>query len=182
MNQHLFKRSIFTALFTALIIVGTFIRIPFIPVPLVLANFFVILAGLFLGPGWGGLSVLLYLLLGAIGLPVFSGGGGAALFLGPTGGYLIGYLLAAIVTGALAQGGPRKIPFFLFAAAAGSLVIYLIGVPWLIWRLEAASGNPVSLARGVAVGMLPFLPGDLVKAIAAAFAARSLDRYRSVAA
>jgi len=181
MDQFKFKQSISSAVFTALIIVGTFIRIPFVPVPLVLANFFVVLAGLLLGPGWGGLSVLLYLILGALGLPVFSGGGGAALFLGPTGGYLVGYLAAAIVSGYLASSGPRTLPRFFLSAASGMLMIYLIGVPWLIWRLGVTAPDPIPLGRGISVGMLPFLPGDVVKLIVAAFGARSLDRYRPLA-
>ena len=176
MDQRQLSRAVHAAVFSALIIVGTFIRIPLGPVPIVLANMFVLLAGLFLGPLWGGISVGLYLFLGAAGLPVFSAGGGAALFLGPTGGFLIGYLAAAVTAGLISSLGRDSVPVLLAAAAAGALVIYLIGVPWLMWRLSAVSGNAVSLSKGLAVGALPFLPGDLLKIIAAVAIARSLNR------
>lgn len=169
--------SIHAAVFTALIIIGTFIRIPFAPVPIVLANFFAILSGLLLGPLWGGASVGLYLLLGAAGLPVFSAGGGAALFLGPTGGYLVGYFAAAVVAGLLSSRGKENTAIIAAAATGAACVIYLIGVPWLMWRIGAASGNPVPLSRALAIGLYPFIPGDILKITALVVVARSIVRF-----
>ena len=86
------RRMIRASLFTALMILGAFIRVPIGPVPVTLSSLFVLLAGLLLGAGWGAAAVSMYLLLGALGLPVFTAGGGIALFAGPTGGYLLGFL------------------------------------------------------------------------------------------
>ncbi len=89
-------------LFAALISIGAYIAIPIpgTPVPIVLQNMFIILAGFILGPWWGLAAVIFYLMLGAAGLPVFSGGtGGLVKFAGPTGGYLLGYIPAIIVFG-----------------------------------------------------------------------------------
>ena len=177
MDQTTLRNGIYAALFAALIIIGTFIRIPLGPVPIVLANLFVILAGLFLGPLWGAVSVALYLLIGALGLPVFSAGGGAALFMGPTGGYLIGYLLGAAAAGAIARLGTERLAFMILGATAGMLVIYLIGVPWLIWRIGAATGNNLTLAQGLTMGAYPFFFGDLIKIAAAVIICRSLLRF-----
>ncbi len=155
------RLSVFSALFTALIIVGAYLKIPVGPVPIVLANFFVLLAGALLGPKWAASSVGLYLLFGIVGLPVFAGGGGLAYLAGPTGGFLIGYLPAAYVTGLLAAGtkSPRLI---ILGLTAGAIIIYLTGVPWLVLVLKK------TMLEGIALGMLPFLPGDGIK-IAGAF-------------
>jgi biotin transport system substrate-specific component len=150
--------------FSALIAVGAFIALPIGPVPIVLANFFAILAGLVLGPVWGGLSVLLYIGLGTLGLPVFAGGaGGLARLLGPTGGFLAGYLLGAIAAGCLSLGHKGKLWRFLLASAIGFFIIYLAGLPWLHFAIHSKS-----LAKTLMVGCVPFLPGDAVKLILAA--------------
>ncbi len=122
------RGMVLASLFTALMAVGAYISIPVGPVPMVLQNMFVLLAGLLLGPAWATASVLLYLFLGAVGLPVFSGGGGGlAHFAGPTGGYLLGYLPAVAVTGAISRAG--KSPFISAAAAiTGDLLVYAAGV------------------------------------------------------
>jgi len=87
-----------SCLFTALICAGAYLSIPIGPIPLTLGNFFVILGALLLGPGWGGLSAVLYVVIGSLGFPVFSGGrGGLAQLVGPTGGYLFGYIVGALV-------------------------------------------------------------------------------------
>ncbi|ORC36653.1 hypothetical protein B4O97_06195 [Marispirochaeta aestuarii] len=179
MNQKQLSMAIHSAVFSSLIILGTFIRIPLGPVPIVLANFFVILSGLFLGPLWGSLSVLIYLLLGALGLPVFSAGGGFAVFLGPTGGYLLGYPAGSFLAGLISRINPKRLTVLLLSAGLGTAVIYLLGVPWLIWRISAATGEGVSLARGLLIGMVPFIPGDVLKITAAAIVARSLNRLVS---
>lgn len=123
------------------------------PVPFTFQPLLVLLAGGLLGARLGAASQVLYLTLGAIGIPVFAFGGGAAYLLGPTGGYLLAYPLAAAVAGALA--GPR-LGRALLAMLAGLAVIYAGGVAWL-----AVLFGPGSV---LALGLLPFLLADLVKA------------------
>jgi len=182
MNKPLF-RLVLSALFTALIVVGSYISIPFVPVPLVLANFFAMLAGLLLGPVWGGISVLLYLVLGAIGLPVFSGGsGGFAHFMGPTGGFLLGYLVSAIVAGLVAhgsktvnaQGETKPAPGIFRLSLAGTLALvalYAIGLPWF----QISMGTKVPGLWQAFLFMSPYLIGDAVKTVAAIALSRSLS-------
>ena len=165
------RLSVFSALFSALIVVGAYLKIPLGPVPIVLANFFVILSGAVLGWRWAAASVGLYLLLGIMGLPVFAGGGGIAYLAGPTGGYLIGYLPSAAITG-LIIGKKKPHPVKdLLGLSAGVVTIYLFGVPWLKHALE------MGWIKSLTVGMLPYLPGDFMK-IAGAFIILMLLRKR----
>ncbi len=150
--------TVLSALFAALMIVGAYIKIPLGPVPVVLTNLFVIFAGVFLGPLRGMASVGLYLFLGLIGLPVFSGGGGPGYFAGPTGGYLAGYLLGTAAAGLISGIGKRRILWAAAGTIAGFAVIYAAGVPRLKFVLH------LSWPRAAAAGLLPFLPGDAVKA------------------
>lgn len=161
----------FASLFTALIVVGAYLKIPLGPVPIVLANFFVILAGAVLGYRWAAASVGLYLLLGILGLPVFAGGGGIAYLAGPTGGFLIGYLPGAVLAGVFTHTKKNNFILDLTGLLTGALVIYILGVPWLKVSLE------MSWADAVTKGMLPYLPGDAVK-VAAALALLRLLRNR----
>ena len=163
------------SLFVALITVGSYIVIPlpFSPVPIALQSGFVILAGLLLTGRWAVGSVAVYLLLGALGLPLFAGGtGGLGHLLGPTGGYLLGYLPAVMVTSLIAGDSLLR---RVLAGTTGSLVVYCVGVPWL------ALVQGLTPAQAVSFGMLPFLPGDALKVIAAALlagSARSLLQSR----
>jgi biotin transport system substrate-specific component len=145
------------------------LAIPIGPVPIVLQNMFVFLAPLLLGRRWGLASVAVYLLAGACGLPVFAGGmGGIGRFVGPTGGFLLGYLPAVFLIG-LAVSGRR--PLFwrdMFAMVLGSVVLYACGVSWL----KLALG--FTWSKTLAVGMFPFLAGDALKIVAAAAIAKSL--------
>jgi biotin transport system substrate-specific component len=162
-----------TALFAALIAGGTFISVPlpFSPVPIVLQNLFAVLAGLVLGPALGGAAAALYLSAGALGAPVFAGAvGGIVHFAGPTGGFLAGYFLAALVSGFIAgKGNSPGLPRIILGAALGFLVIYLPGVLWL----KHIVGTWTKALIG---GFLPFLPGDILKAAAAAALAPRLRR------
>jgi biotin transport system substrate-specific component len=170
-------RLTLTALFAALIAAGTFISIPlpFSPVPIVLQNLFAVLSGLVLGPALGGAAVAVYLAAGAIGAPVFAGAaGGFVHFMGPTGGFLYGYLLAAICAGLIA-GRPRagiKMPVWrvILAAAAGFLIVYAPG----LLQLKAVTALP--WGGTLIAGCLPFLPGDAIKAAAAVFASSRLRK------
>lgn len=148
---------------TAFLVVAGQLSIPlwFTPVPLSLATFAVLLNGAALGPARAGLSTLLYLVLGMAGAPVFASqtsGWSFASF-----GYIVGFVPAAVVVGALARRrADRSVITTAATAALGSLIIYAFGVPWLMANLD------VDLATGLDLGMYPFLVGDAIKALAAA--------------
>lgn len=163
------RMTAFASLMAALTAVGAYLAIPIGPVPIVLQNLFVLLTGLLLGPRWGLAAVSVYLLAGAAGLPVFAGGtGGVGRLAGPTGGYLLGYLPAVAAVGWISAKGRATAAGDVAALCAGALVVYAVGVPWLAW----ITGMPAG--KAVAVGMLPFLPGDALKVAAAVPIARSL--------
>ncbi|MCL2609588.1 MAG: biotin transporter BioY [Treponema sp.] len=164
---------VFVALFAALIAAGAFLIVPVGPVPVVLQNMFALLAGLVLGPALGAGAAALFVAAGAVGAPVFGGGGaGLASLLGPTGGYLLGYILGAFVSGLIA-GSPkpeRKTPALrlALAVAAGILAVY---VPGLV-----ALSRFVGWDRVLIAGFVPFIAGDAVKGILAVLVARRLRR------
>jgi biotin transport system substrate-specific component len=140
------------------------IPLPFTPVPITLQPLLVVLAGLWLGPRAAAASMALYLAAGAAGLPVFAPGGlpGVARLVGPTGGYLLAYPLAALVAGRLGCGG--AFAGRLGAAAAGILVIYAGGLA----QLAVLTG---SVERAAVLGVLPFVALDAAKAVLAALVA-----------
>lgn len=163
------KRMVYAALMAALTAAGAYIAIPIGPVPIVLQNLFVMLAGLLLGGRWGLVSIGVYLLAGAVGLPVFAGGtGGLGKFVGPTGGYLLGFAAAAYLIGLISEWGRGRVVIDVLAMVAGTAIIYAFGVPWL----KAITG--MSLSKAISVGMLPFLIGDALKIAAAIPIARSI--------
>ena len=166
------KQITYSSLFVALIAAGAFIAIPVGPVPIVLQNMFVLLAGIILGPRWGLASVGIYLLIGACGLPVFANGkAGIGHLFGPTGGYLLGYLPAVFITGLISKKGNKKLFFDIIAMIAGSIIVYAAGVPWL----KVVTG--MGWSKTLALGMYPFIIGDIIKIIAAAFIAKTIRPY-----
>ncbi len=161
--------TVYASLLAALTAVGAYIAIPIGPVPIVLQNLFIFLAGLLLGPKWGSASVAVYLLAGILGLPVFAGGtGGIGRIVGPTGGYLLGFLPAVYLIGLISKKGGRNTIMDVAAMIAGTIVIYTCGVVWL----KTLTG--MTLAKTLAVGMYPFLIGDAIKIAAALPIAKSL--------
>jgi biotin transport system substrate-specific component len=163
------RMTVYTALMAALMAAGAYIVIPVGPVPIVLQNLFIMLAGLLLGPRWGTASVGLYLLAGAFGLPVFAGGsGGLAKFAGPTGGYLVGFLPAVCLIGLISRRHGRRAFWDVLAMVLGTAVIYALGATWLkVW-------TQLSFEKTLATGVLPFLIGDALKIAAAVPIARAL--------
>jgi biotin transport system substrate-specific component len=137
-------------------------RLPFSPVPITGQTLAVLLVGALLGSVRGGLSMLLYLAQGVAGLPVFAAGGaGVAYFLGPTGGYLLGFVAGAALTGLLAERGwDRRIGTTLVAMLLGTVTIYMAGLAWLAVFTGAENM--------LAAGLYPFLPGAAIKIAAAA--------------
>jgi len=163
------QQIVYASLMAALIAVGAYVHIPVGPVPIVLQNLFVFLAGLLLGSRWGLASMGIYLLVGAIGIPVFSGGrGGIAHFMGPTGGYLIGFAVSAFLAGFISERFSNRRFGDVAAVSAAVLVAYVFGVPWL----KFVTG--MTWTKACVAGMAPFLPGDVLKAAAAVFLAKSL--------
>lgn len=140
------------------------VALPFTPVPITGQTFAVLLGGAVLGMRAGAASQLLYLALGAVGLPVFTeASGGWQVFQGATGGYLVGFVFAAALVGWLAeQRHDRRLRTAVWMFALGNLVIYAFGVPWLM----VVTGW--GLAEAVAGGVVPFLVGDLLKIVVAA--------------
>jgi biotin transport system substrate-specific component len=163
------RMLVFASLLAALTAVGAYLAIPIGPVPIVLQNMFVFLAGLVLGSRWALASVGVYLLTGALGLPVFAGGlGGIGRIVGPTGGYLIGYLPAVFVIGHIAEKGAKRIGYDVLAMVCGTAVLYACGVTWL----KILTG--MTWSKTLTVGMYPFLIGDALKITAAALIAKAL--------
>ena len=163
------RMTVYASLMAALTAAGAYLAIPIGPVPIVLQNLFIFLSGLLLGPRWGAASVAIYLLAGALGLPVFAGGtGGIGHFAGPTGGYLLGYLPAVFVIGLISCGSKKRVVLDIVAMVAGSVIVYAIGLSWLKILTK------MTMTKTLAVGMLPFLPGDALKIAAAVPIAKAL--------
>ncbi|MDR1625496.1 MAG: biotin transporter BioY [Spirochaetia bacterium] len=176
------KKLIALPLFAAMIAVGSYTSIPVGPVPVVMQNFFVLLAGLVLGPSAAGASACLFLLMGVAGLPVFAGAtGGIARFAAPSAGFLVSYPFGAWLCGFLSGSGqgaqaekgaeeipnkkkPRGLILYgkdLCAVLAAQTLIFAIGLFWL--KLRLGLDWPGTLGAG----LLPFLPGDIMKTLAA---------------
>jgi biotin transport system substrate-specific component len=162
--------TVYASLLAALTAAGAYIAIPIGQVPVVLQNYFIFLSGLLLGSRWGPASVAVYILVGACGLPIFSvGRGGIGHILGPTGGYLLGYLPAVYVIGLVSERRPWRVLYDVAAMVCGSIIIYACGVPWL----KQVAG--LSFAKAFALGMNPiFLAADTVKIVAAIPVTRAL--------
>ncbi|AQS57922.1 biotin transporter BioY [Desulforamulus ferrireducens] len=167
-------------LMAALIIVVVVItRIPFVSavVPFSLQPLLALLAGAVLGPKVGALSMVIYILLGLMGLPVFSAEpfGGLAYVLKPSFGFLLGQLLAAYLTGKILQGkDPRQITSYLLAALAGMVAIYGLGLPYLYVILNFYLGKAISVGGVIGTFFLPFALWDLFKVVIAASLARAI--------
>lgn len=154
------------AMFTSIIVVLAMmppIPLPFSPVPITLQMLGVLLSAALLGSRLGFLSLLTYILLGAIGLPVFAGGaGGFSIIVGPTGGYIIGFAIGAFIIGWLLERvqSPQLHHYF-FAMIAGLLVVYTIGT------IQLAAVTQMGFMNALKVGSLPFIPLDIVKVVVA---------------
>lgn len=158
----------YSALMAALITAGAYITIPVGEVPVVLQNFFVLLTGLLLPPAWAGLTLFVYFLAGAAGLPVFAGAtGGLGHFLGPTGGFLFGYLPAVLVISSMVHFLPKNRITDILSMGAGTIVIYFFGLLWLKHLTGADLGV-------LGLSMVPYLAADAVKILAALPVAKAL--------
>lgn len=169
MNRKQITRIVIISLFAALISAGAYIRIPLAPVPVVLSNFFVLLAATCLPPVLSLASITAYLFIGACGLPVFTSGGGIAALIAPTGGYLLGMIPAAIAGSLIMMILEKHIRLAsVISALVSTLFIYLAGIPWLAYQLD------ISLPAAILSGFVPFIPGDTLKIVAASAVTPSL--------
>ena len=145
---------------TAFLMLSAKIQVPFYPVPMTMQTFVVLVIGMAFGWKLGGLTVLAYLLEGAVGLPVFAGtpikGIGLVYMTGPTGGYLVGFLISAIAVGYLAKKGfDRSITKTLVAMVLGTLIIFTSGYIWL--------ANLIGVEKAFQFGVVPFVWGAIFK-------------------
>jgi len=151
------------ALFAALTAIGAFIRIPLPYVPITLQTIFVLLAGVLLGKRRAALSQLIYLVIGLSGVPIFTEGGGPGYIFKPSFGYLLAFVVAAYFTGLLTENRPINYRNIFLASTTGVLITYIIGVPYLYLILTKVSGVELGFLDTLKAGMIPFLPGDLLK-------------------
>ena len=169
--QHTTPRSLaYCALFAALITVCTWIAIPIGPVPVSLGTFAVMLAGLLLGWKYGALAVAVYILLGLAGVPVFTNFRAASALVGPTGGYIVGYLPYAMLAGLPVPKLPRSFAGRCALLVCGTICCYAPGTAWFMH----VTGR--TLAESLGLCVLPFLPGDAAKIILSALLAPRLRK------
>jgi len=155
-----------SAAFIALIALGSWVSVPFFPVPLTLQTLFVLLAGAVMRR-FAVIPVTLYILLGVLGLPVFHNGiAGFGIVLGPTGGYLAGFIPAALIVGLVYEVKSSRVHGAGLVIA--TLIIYACGISWLMYS------TGMGITAAIAMGMLPFLAGDVIKGSAAYMIAKRL--------
>ena len=160
---------VYASLLAALTAASALITIPIGEVPVILYNFFILMMGLLLGSRWGATSIAVYLLAGGLGLPVFAGGkGGIAILLGPTGGYLIGFLPAVFIIGFISEKFKQRFSYDIIAMLCGTVVIYAFGVI----QLKIVLGKTWLVT--MALGVIPFIFFDIVKVVAAAVTAKAV--------
>jgi biotin transport system substrate-specific component len=178
--DRVFPRSVVTNILlvlagTGLVALCAQIIIPMVPVPITMQTFAVLFVGTVLGPARGAVALALYLVLGVAGLPIFAGGTSGNLFALSSGGYIVGFVAAAVVVGWLANlKWDRHVLKTLISFLAGTVVIYAFGLPWLYFSLQSygeavwsAYGDTLLVATLMA-GLVPFLIGDALKALLAA--------------
>lgn len=155
------------ALFVALITIGTFISIPIVPVAFTLQTLFVLLAGALLGGVNGMICVLIYIFMGLMGLPVFTGGGGFSYVLRPSFGFTIGFAFSALSMG-LIMGKSKKPPVkrLILAISVSTLIIYAVGIAYYLAVQSFYFGNAVNIGYVLLYFWIIFIPSDILKGVA----------------
>ena len=165
------KDLVFTAMFSGLIAVCSILSVPIGEVPVTLQTFAVCLCAAMLGWKRSTLSVLIYILLGAVGVPVFAGlKGGVGVLVGPTGGYIVGFLFTAFIIGFAAERFQRKALPLMLAMALGVLICYAVRTGWFLFVTKRSLGEALLLC------VVPFLLFDAVKIGAAVLLSNRLSK------
>jgi biotin transport system substrate-specific component len=169
-NRMQLRQMVYAAMFGALTAAGALVAIPLQPVPLTLQTLFTCISGALLGSYAGALSQIIYILLGSLGLPVFAGGkSGLGVLLGPSGGYLLGFVAGAYVIGKmLEKRSDAGWGWVILALIICNLVIYTLGT------VQLMAVTHFAWSKAVLVGVVPFLAGDGLKVAAAAGLIRRL--------
>ncbi|MGN0130882.1 MAG: biotin transporter BioY [Lachnospiraceae bacterium] len=164
------KNLIYCSLFTALIAIGAFIKIPVPVVPFTLQFLFTTLAGLLLGSKRGTISVVAYMLLGLVGLPIFSEGGGFWYIFKPSFGYIIGFCVGTFVTGLMAEKMKEKtVPRYIVANFTGLLIVYAMGMVYYYIICNYVIDTPIALGPLFLYCFVLAVPGDICLCVLAAF-------------
>ena len=172
-NLSKIKNLVLSALFAALIAIGTYIKIPTPLLPLTFQTLFVVLSGLILGKKYGAIAVCVYVAAGLIGLPVFTGSA-----LNPTFGYILGFIPGAWLAGFIAEKFKACFLTFFLGAIAGIAVIYALGIPYYYFMSKYYLGNELGAKTLLIYFVLMPLPGDIFKSVLAGFIA---NRQRAAA-
>lgn len=176
------RSMLLAGVFAALIAIGSQVYVPIGPVPHTLQVFFVMLTGVVLGGRWGFTSVAVWILLGVFGLPVFTQGkAGIAVLAGPTGGFLIGFLASAFIVGWLTERYPATFARTAAFMVLGMVVVYGLGFAGFMASFTYFLHKPMTVNTAMALAVLPFLPFDILKALAAAYIGVKVRRGLSAA-
>lgn len=174
------KNICYIAICVAIIAVCSVITIP-LPggVPVTLQTFAVFLSVALLGPVYGTVAVVIYILLGMIGVPIFSNfGSGVAVILGPTGGYIIGFIFSAVISGALMKALGEKTPFMVLSMVIGLLACYLTGTLWFVG--VRSTFNFAGIIYALTVCVVPFIIPDLIKILLAVLIAKRTKKHINI--
>lgn len=162
---------VFTALFVAVIVVCSQIIIPFGQVPITLQTVGVFLSATILGARWSSVSVLVYILLGLVGLPVFSGfSSGVGYLLGPTGGYIVGFLFTALIVGFITEKLGKGAGVLTVAMVLGLLVCYAFGTAWFCLVMKQ------DFIYGILLCVVPYIIPDIIKIVFSVFMVKRLSK------
>lgn len=173
------KNIINISLFVALTAIGAFIKIPIAPAPITLQFLFTALSGILLGSKYGALSQLLYMLIGLFGVPIFTKGGGFNYIFEPSFGYIIGFVFASYVIGKIVEKNINSsFKNIAMASFVGIMVTYLIGVPYLYIILKHVNGVNITINKVLNIGLIIFLPGDILKCIITGILGERILKYR----
>lgn len=163
------------AFFAALIAIGAWISVPLGYASVTLQTLFVMLAGVVLGERQGTLAVLLYILIGFLGLPVFAGGvGGIGIIAKPSFGFIMGFLTMPIIIGRISPLGERSVGRLAFSFLMATVILYVFGLSYMSYILNQINGMGLSVVEIFRMGALIYLPGDFIKIFVAISVARRL--------